>query len=49
MYDLSYKEFFDLKKGEKPNFPELPKKVESIPDKSSQLSQIQKLKNKLIN
>ena len=48
-YDNLLNEFIDGKAFQKPNFPELPKKVESVPDKSSQLSQIQKLKNKLIN
>ena len=48
-YDKLLNDFIDGKAFQKPNFPELPKKVESIPDKSSQLSQIQKLKNKLIN
>ena len=48
-YDKLLNDFIDGRAFQKPNFPELPKKVESIPDKSSQLSQIQKLKNKLIN
>ena len=48
-YDNLLNEFIDGRNFQNPNFPKLPKKVESIPDKSSQLSQIKKLKNKLIN
>ena len=48
-YDNLLNEFIDGRTFQNPDFPKLPKKVESIPDKSSQLSQIKKLKNKLIN
>ena len=48
-YDNLLNEFIDGRNFQNPNFPKLPKKVKSIPDKSSQLSQIKKLKNKLIN
>ena len=48
-YDNLLDEFIDGKSFQNPNFPKLPKKAESVPNKASQLSQIQKLKNKLIN
>ena len=48
-YDNLLNEFIDGRTFHNPKFPKLPKKIESIPDKSSQLSQIKKLKNKLIN
>ena len=48
-YDNLLNEFIDGRTFQNPKFPKLPKNIESIPDKSSQLSQIKKLKNKLIN
>ena len=48
-YNNLIDDFINGKVFRDPNFPQLPKDIKTKPNKSAQLSQIQKLKNKLIN
>ena len=48
-YNAFVEDFINGKVFNNPNFPELPKDIKIKPNKTAQLTQIQKLKNKLIN
>ena len=48
-YNVFVEDFINGKVFNNPNFPELPKDIKIKPNKTAQLTQIQKLKNKLIN
>ena len=48
-YNVFIEDFINGKVFNNPNFPELPKDIKIKPNKTAQLTQIQKLKNKLIN
>ena len=48
-YNVFIEDFINGKVFNNPNFPELPKNIKIKPNKTAQLAQIQKLKNKLIN